>query len=58
MAALKKSIQRFGFVDPVIVNQRQGKNWKAAERGEVIVGGHQRVRAAREVGMKDGLAPV
>ncbi len=53
MAALKKSIQRFGFVDPVVVNQRQGKNWKAAERGEVIVGGHQRVRAARELGMKE-----
>lgn len=32
MAALKKSIQRFGFVDPIVVNQRRGKRWKAAEQ--------------------------
>src|SRR5712672_896833 len=52
MNSLKKSIQRFGFVDPVIVNRRQGKGWKASDRSEVIVGGHQRVRAARELGLK------
>jgi DNA modification methylase len=50
MAALKRSIERFGFVDPVIVNRREGKDW--LERADVIVGGHQRVRAARELGLK------
>jgi DNA modification methylase len=50
MAALKRSLQRFGFVDPVVVNRRRGKAWNASERGAVIVGGHQRVRAARELG--------
>jgi DNA modification methylase len=52
MASLKRSLQRFGFVDPVVVNRRRGKSWSAAERGTVIVGGHQRVRAARELGHK------
>ena len=50
MASLKRSLQRFGFVDPVVVNRRRGKPWNASERGAVIVGGHQRVRAARELG--------
>jgi len=50
MASLNRSIQRFGFVDPVVVNRRRGKRWNASERGTVIVGGHQRVRAARELG--------
>ena len=26
MASLKRSIQRFGFVDPVVVNRRRGKH--------------------------------
>src|SRR6266705_2170884 len=52
MTSLKRSIERFGFVDPVVVNRRRGKQWSAAERGAVIVGGHQRVRAARELGHK------
>jgi len=52
MASLKRSLQRFGFVDPVVVNRRRGKPWKGPERGAVIVGGHQRVRAARELGHK------
>lgn len=50
MAALQKSIQRFGFVDPVVVNRRDGKAWRAQEGADVIVGGHQRVRAARSLG--------
>ncbi len=53
MASLKRSLQRFGFVDPVVVNRRRGKPWNASERGAVIVGGHQRVRAARELGHRD-----
>src|SRR3989442_142289 len=50
MASLKRSIQRFGFVDPVVVNRRRGKGWVRAERTRVIVGGHQRVRVAQELG--------
>ena len=37
---LKRSIEKFGFVEPVIVNDHP-------ERKLVIVGGHQRVRGAR-----------
>lgn len=42
MAQLHDSLEKFGFVDPVIVNARDGKN--------IIVGGHQRVRAWEEMG--------
>lgn len=42
MESLKQSIQRFGFVDPVIVNDRTG----------VLVGGHQRIKAAKELGLE------
>ena len=40
-ASLVASIKRFGFVDPVIVNNRTG----------VLVGGHQRINAAKELGL-------
>ncbi len=39
---LKRSIKRFGFVDPVIANSAQ-------ERKNVLVGGHFRVKAAKEL---------
>jgi len=42
LESLKQSIQRFGFVDPVIVNDRTG----------VLVGGHQRIKAAKELGLE------
>jgi DNA modification methylase len=38
-----QSIERFGFVDPVIVNDRTG----------ILVGGHQRLKAAKKLGLKD-----
>lgn len=41
---IKSSLQRFGFVDPVIVNVNE-------KRKNIIVGGHQRVKVAREIGM-------
>lgn len=41
LARLKKGIDTFGFVQPVVVNRRNSR----------IVGGHQRVTAARELGM-------
>jgi len=41
---IKDSLIEFGFIDPVIVNQN-------AERNNIIVGGHQRVRVAKSLGM-------
>jgi hypothetical protein len=41
LESLKQSIERFGFVDPVIVNDRTG----------VLVGGHQRLKAAKALGL-------
>lgn len=40
---LKDSLQRFGIVDPVIVNNNK-------ERENILVGGHQRVRIWKELG--------
>lgn len=37
---IKKSLQEFGFVDPIIVNKNQN-------RFNIIIGGHQRVKVAR-----------
>ncbi len=42
MEALKRSLDKYGFVEPVVVNKR----------GNVIVGGHQRVTAWQEMGRK------
>lgn len=39
---LKLSLERFGFVEPIVVNS-------APERMNVIIGGHQRVRVAKEM---------
>ena len=42
---LKDSLQRFGLVDPLIINKNK-------ERKNILVGGHQRLRIAKEMGMK------
>jgi len=42
LAALQRSMRYFGVVEPVVVNMRSGH----------IVGGHQRVKAARAEGIK------
>lgn len=42
---LKDSIEKFGFVDPILINTK-------GERKNVIIGGHQRVRVAKELGIK------
>jgi len=42
---LKTSIKRFGIVDPIIVNS-------AKERKNIVVGGHFRLRIAKEMGYK------
>ena len=43
LEALKRSIDRWGFVEPVIVNKRTG----------LIVGGHQRTKAALELAVEE-----
>src|SRR5699024_6936641 len=40
---LRKSIKEFGYVDPVIWNERTGK----------VVGGHQRLNVMKELGYKE-----
>ena len=42
MNALKRSLERWGFVEPVVVNKKTGH----------IVGGHQRVAAALELAIE------
>ena len=39
---LKDSIQRFGLVDPILINSH-------ADRKDIIIGGHQRVRVAKDL---------
>ena len=46
---LKDSIDRFGLVDPIIVNSNK-------ERKNIIIGGHQRVKVAKD--MKIEYVPV
>lgn len=42
---LIRSIKEFNFVDPIIVNKHK-------DRYNIIIGGHQRVLAAKKIGMK------
>ena len=43
---LKDSIDRFGLVDPIIVNKNK-------DRKNIIVGGHQRVKLAKDMNIKE-----
>ncbi len=43
---LKDSITRFGLVDPIIINKNK-------DRKDVIIGGHQRVKVAKTMGIKE-----
>jgi len=43
---LKKSIERFGIVDPIIVNS-------APKRKNVVIGGHFRLKIAKDLGYKE-----
>lgn len=40
---IKRSIETFGYVDPIIVNERTG----------VIVGGHQRLKVLKDLGYEE-----
>lgn len=42
---LKASIDQFGYVEPIIVNTHESRNG-------VVVGGHQRLRALKQMGHK------
>ena len=44
--ALKESIERFGLVDPIICNS-------SPERKNVVVGGHFRLKIAKDLGYKE-----
>lgn len=46
LGKLKESLQLHGFVDPVIVNA-------ASERKNILIGGHMRVVAAKELGIEE-----
>mgnify|MGYP003132389960 CR=1 FL=1 len=41
---LKDSIERFGLVDPIIINKNK-------DRKNIIIGGHQRARVAKSIGI-------
>jgi len=43
---LRESIQKFGLVDPIIVN-------KAPSRLNVVIGGHFRLKVAKDLGLKE-----
>ena len=43
---LTDSINRFGLVDPLIINTHK-------ERANILVGGHQRLKIAKELGFKE-----
>ncbi len=50
---LKASLTEYGLVQPVVCNKRTPKHgWKKADRA-VIVGGHQRVRAASDIELEN-----
>jgi ParB-like chromosome segregation protein Spo0J len=43
---LRKSLKKYGFVDPIIVNSNP-------ERNNIIIGGHQRVNVAKQMGIEE-----
>ena len=46
IADLTKSIKEFGLVDPIIVNS-------APERKNIVIGGHFRLKIAKDMGFKE-----
>lgn len=51
--ALRASIRDLGVLDPVVVNRRtQAKGWPEGS-AQIIVGGHQRIRAAAAEGLSE-----
>lgn len=54
LKGLARSIQDYGFLEPIVVNERCGTDWPKKDRGLVIVGGHNRVKALRSLGRDVG----
>jgi hypothetical protein len=52
MAILKRSLQKFELVQPIVVNHRTVERGWEPKSAPVVVGGHQRVRAASEIGIE------
>ena len=42
---LKNSVDKFGFVEPIVINTH-------TDRENVVVGGHQRIKIAKQLGLK------
>ena len=51
--ALKRSLQEFGFVEPIVVNIREHESFQPDEKGWFIVGGHQRYEGAKALGWEE-----
>ena len=43
---ISDSIKRFGFVDPILINKNK-------DRKNIIIGGHQRTKVAKDLGYKE-----
>ena len=50
---LKKSIQTYGFIDPLIVNKRNHSDFSGDDKKPTIMGGNMRYRAAKELGLTE-----
>lgn len=50
LAGLARSIEKFGCVEPIVVNVRAGKN--------IVIGGHQRLKVLKTAGVKEALCVV
>lgn len=50
---LKKSIKEFGFVQSLVVNLRNHESFKLDEKKPTVIGGNMRLRAAKDLGMKE-----
>jgi len=50
---LKKSIKEFGFVEPLVINDRKHSSFKDKEKKPTIIGGNMRWRAAKDEGHKE-----
>jgi ParB-like chromosome segregation protein Spo0J len=46
---LRRSLNEFGLVEPLIVNDRRAARWKG-DKSMVLVAGHQRFRLLKEMG--------
>ncbi len=51
LAGITESIRKFGFQEPIVVNERNG-GWAKKDRGLFIVGGHVRLQAAEALSME------